>query len=256
MLEVQQVSHSFELPVKDGVRIVPAIRDVSFSVKDNEFLCLVGPSGCGKTTLLRIVAGLITPQTGTVLADGQPIGTPGSDRCMVFQHFGLLPWRTVLGNVEFGLELQGVARRERRTRAQQYIDLLRLSGFEHHFPHQISGGMQQRVGLARALSMNPSTLLMDEPFSALDAHTRELLQEELLRLWERDKKTVLFVTHSIDEALYLSDRVVVMETHPGRIKETLTVDLPRPRSGYELRAHPEFTAMRSHIWNSLRSEAA
>src|ERR1700722_12564520 len=236
MLEIRQMSHSFLVPCKEGLRVTPALRDLDFQVRDNEFLCIVGPSGCGKTTLLRIVAGLVKPETGSVFIDGKPAGGPSSDRCMVFQHFGLLPWRTVLGNVEFGLELQGVNRAERRTRAERSIEMLHLDGFQHHYPHQLSGGMQQRTGLARALSLDPSMLLMDEPFSALDAHTRELLQEELLRLWERTHKSVLFVTHSIDEAIYLADRIVVMEPHPGRIKEILEVELPRPRFGYDARA--------------------
>ena len=232
--------------------MTPALRNVEFSIHDNEFLCIVGPSGCGKTTLLRIIAGLLKPDKGNVLADGEPIGPPGPKRCMVFQHFGLLPWRTVLANVEFGLELQEVPRAARRARAQSYIDLLGLTGFEHHYPHHLSGGMQQRAGLARALSMEPSVLLMDEPFSAVDAHTRQILQEELLNLWERDNKSVLFVTHSIDEAIYLADRIIVMDAHPGRVKESLEVDLPRPRSAYDVRAQPTFTTLRSHIWSSLR----
>jgi len=256
MIQVQHVSHAFELSVKEGVRRVPALWDVSFEARDSEFLCILGPSGCGKTTLLRIVAGLIKPENGQVREDGKPLGPPGVDRCMVFQQFGLLPWRTVRSNVEFGLELQGVSRSERKERAQRFIDLTGLTGFEHHFPHQLSGGMQQRVGIARALSMEPSTLLMDEPFSAVDAHTRELLQEELLRIWERDAKTVLFVTHSIDEAIYLADRVLVMDARPGRIKEDLPVDLPRPRLDYDVRAHPTFTALRSHIAASLKAREA
>ena len=256
MLQALYVSHAFSVPVKEGLRRVPALWNVSFEARDSEFLCILGPSGCGKTTLLRIVAGLIQPEQGQVLEDGKPLGPPGVNRCMVFQQFGLLPWRSVLGNVEFGLELRGVGKRERAERSQRYIDMTGLTGFEHHFPHQLSGGMQQRVGIARALSMEPSTLLMDEPFSAVDAHTRELLQEELLHLWERDAKTVLFVTHSIDEALYLADRVLVMDVRPGRIKQDLRVDLPRPRSEYDVRAHPTFTALRSHIAASLKARQA
>ncbi len=255
MLEVVRVAKKFPSRSRNGSGAFYAYRDVSFEVRDNEFVCLLGPSGCGKTTLLRSIAGLIPPSQGEILADGQRVERPGRDRSMVFQHFGLLPWRTVRANVELGLELQGVPRSERTRTAQHYIDLVGLGKFTEYYPHQLSGGMQQRVGIARALSMSPRMLLMDEPFSALDAYTRELLQEELLKIWGQTTATVLFVTHSIDEAVYLSDRVIVMTAHPGTVKAIHEVDLPRPRVDYEVKSHPNFIALRERLNRSLREEA-
>ncbi len=202
---------------------------ISFGISDGEFVCLLGQSGCGKTTLLRIIAGL-TDFEGLVSIDGTPIQGPGVDRSMVFQDYGLLPWRTVLGNIEFALEVRGFPKQERRAIAHEQIAKLGLSGFESHYPHQISGGMQQRVGLARALTKDPKILLMDEPFAAVDMQTREYLQDELLDIWRRIGTTVLFVTHSIEEAVYLSDRVLVMASGPGQVRADVPVDLPRPRS--------------------------
>jgi NitT/TauT family transport system ATP-binding protein len=213
---------------------------------------LLGPSGCGKTTLIRIIAGLLMPDRGEVLVNNQPVTAPGRDRCMVFQQFGLLPWRTVMSNVEFGLEIEGVGREERRQLADKYLELVGLQGFENYYPHQISGGMQQRVGIARALAKKPEFLLMDEPFGAVDAQTREQLQEELLKIWAQTEATVVFVTHSIDEAIYLSDRVVVMQARPGRIKEEVAIDLRRPRWEGDVKADPRFAQLRSRLRESLR----
>ena len=252
MLEVRHLSKVFfenNDPRKPGL---VALYDVSFSVRKNEFVCLLGPSGCGKTTLIRIVAGLIPADKGDILCNGAPVTAPGRDRCMVFQQFGLLPWRTALGNVEFALEIEGVPRDERQKVARRYLELVGLNGFENYYPHQISGGMQQRVGIARALSKEPDILLMDEPFGAVDAQTREQLQEELLKIWAKTDTTVIFVTHSIDESVYLSDRVIVMQSRPGRIKEEVKVDLPRPRWEGDVKADPRFAELRAQIRESLR----
>jgi len=231
---------------------VVAVDRVSLTVAEGETVVLLGPSGCGKTTLIRIIAGLLTADRGDVLVNQQGVTAPGRDRCMVFQQFGLLPWRTVLSNVEFGLEIEGMAREERRAVAEKYIELVGLKGFENYYPHQISGGMQQRVGIARALSKKPEILLMDEPFGAVDAQTREQLQEELLKIWAQTETTVVFVTHSIDEAIYLSDRVVVMQARPGRIKEEVAVDLPRPRWEGDIKADPRFAQLRARLRDLLR----
>lgn len=252
MLEVRQLSKVFfeqNDPRKPGF---VALYNISLAIRNKEFVSLLGPSGCGKTTLIRIIAGLIPADRGEVIVDGQTVTAPGRDRCMVFQQFGLLPWRTVLANVEFGLEIEGVGKEERRRAAEKYLDLVGLKGFEHYYPHQISGGMQQRVGIARALSKQPDILLMDEPFGAVDAQTREQLQEELLRIWNQTDTTVVFVTHSIDEAIYLSDRVVVMQGRPGRIKEEVVVELPRPRWEGDVKADPRFAQLRTHLRESLR----
>ena len=252
MLEVRQLSKVFfeqNDPRKPGL---VALHNVFLSVRKNEFVSLLGPSGCGKTTLIRIVAGLLQADRGEVLVNGRAVTTPGRDRCMVFQQFGLLPWRTVLSNVEFGLEIEGVPKEKRREVAEKYLELVGLKGFENYYPHQISGGMQQRVGIARALSKKPDILLMDEPFGAVDAQTREQLQEELLKIWSQTDTTVIFVTHSIDEAVYLSDRVAVMQARPGRIKEEVAVDLPRPRWEGDVKAHPRFAQLRTHLRESLR----
>ena len=252
MLSVRDIRRSFvkldgsggELTVLDGV---------SFDVANNEFVSILGPSGCGKTTLIRIIAGLIRADSGAVLVDGRPVTAPGSERCMVFQNFGLLPWRNVQSNVEFGLEVSELTRSERTEVAAKYIDLVGLKGFEHYYPHQISGGMQQRVGIARALARDPQILLMDEPFGAIDAQTREQMQEELLRIWNTTDKTVLFVTHSIDEAIFLSDRIVMLQPHPGRVRCIVEVDLPRPRLSLDLQGTPKFIALRQEIRALLRS---
>ena len=252
MLEVRRLSKIFfeqNDPRKPGL---VALYDISLAIRKNEFVSLLGPSGCGKTTLIRIIAGLLTADRGDVLVNQQGVTAPGHDRCMVFQQFGLLPWRTVLSNVEFGLEIEGMARKERRAVAEKYLELVGLKGFESYYPHQISGGMQQRVGIARALSKKPEILLMDEPFGAVDAQTREQLQEELLKIWAQTETTVVFVTHSIDEAIYLSDRVVVMQARPGRIKEEVRIDLPRPRWEGDVKADPRFAQLRARLRDSLR----
>ena len=197
-------------------------------VEEGEFLSIVGPSGCGKSTFLNILLGLIKPDSGDVSIHGKQIAGPGTDRAMVFQEFGLLPWRTAQNNIELGLELKKVPAEKRRAVAGRLIDLVGLSGFESHYPHELSGGMKQRVGLARALATDPEVLLMDEPFAALDAQTRDLMQAELLRVWREARKTVLFVTHQIDEAIYLSDRVMVMSKRPGRAKRIFAIPLPAP----------------------------
>jgi NitT/TauT family transport system ATP-binding protein len=252
MLEVRRLSKIFfeqNDPRKPGL---VALYDISLAIRKNEFVSLLGPSGCGKTTLIRIIAGLLAADRGDVLVNQRCVTAPGRDRCMVFQQFGLLPWRTVMSNVEFGLEIEGMARDERRAVADKYLELVGLKGFENYYPHQISGGMQQRVGIARALSKKPEILLMDEPFGAVDAQTREQLQEELLKIWAQTETTVVFVTHSIDEAIYLSDRVVVMQARPGRIKEEVQIDLPRPRWEGDIKADPRFAQLRARLRDSLR----
>jgi NitT/TauT family transport system ATP-binding protein len=232
---------------------VTALVDFDLRVGRGEFVSLVGPSGCGKSTFLNIVLGLLRPDSGSVSVNGRRVEGPAPDRAMVFQEFGLLPWRTVEANVELGLELRGLASEARRRQARELIQLVGLGGFERHYPHELSGGMKQRVGLARALATNPEILLMDEPFAALDAQTRDLMQAELLQLWERSRKTVVFVTHSIEEAAYLSDRVVVLSARPGRQKAEIPVRLPRPRD-YEMRLTPEFNELKLAVWSALRDE--
>jgi NitT/TauT family transport system ATP-binding protein len=232
---------------------VPALGSFDIDVAEGEFVSIVGPSGCGKSTFLNILLGLIKPDSGEILMHGKKLSGPGTDRAMVFQDFGLLPWRTVEHNIELGLELKKVPAAKRRAIAARLSGLVGLAGFEHHYPHELSGGMKQRVGLARALATDPDVLLMDEPFAALDAQTRDLMQVELLRVWREAKKTVLFVTHQIDEAIYLSDRVMVMSKRPGRAKRTFTIDLPRPRD-YEMRVTPQFNELKLEIWNTLKDE--
>jgi NitT/TauT family transport system ATP-binding protein len=237
---------------------VVAFRQMSLSVSRDEILCIVGPSGCGKTTFLRCIAGLTEINTGSLTVHGKPVSGPPDGVAMVFQHFGLLPWKTVYENAAFGLAMAGASAAVIRERVAHYLDLVGLVGFEKHYPYQLSGGMQQRVGLVRALAMNPSVLLMDEPFAALDAQTREILQEELLQLMERpeERKTMVFITHSIDEAILLGDRIAVMSSRPGRIKEVLEVPFGHPRDGNALRGDPRFAEMRAHIWGELHTARA
>ena len=231
-----------------------ALSNVDFEVHAGELMVLVGPSGCGKSTLLDLVAGLAEPTSGVILIDDKPVGGPGPDRGIVFQQYALFPWRTALSNIEFGLEAVGVPRRERRNRASHYLSLVGLSGFEHHYPHQLSGGMKQRVAIARSLSSNPDILLMDEPFAALDAQTRETLQDELLKIWEKTGKTILFITHAIDEAVYLGQRVAVMTARPGRILDIVDIPLGSRGHGDDLRSDPEFVRLRHEIWSLLREQ--
>jgi NitT/TauT family transport system ATP-binding protein len=230
-----------------------ALRDVSLRIEGGKFLSIVGASGCGKTTLLRIVDGLVKPTRGQVWADGRLVTEPGPDRGFVFQQDALFPWRTVLDNIVFGLEVQGKPRRAARARADDLVRLVGLTGFEQHFPHELSGGMRQRANLARALTIDPDILLMDEPFAALDAQTRELMQSELLRIWRSNRKTVLFVTHQIDEAVYLSDQVVVMTSRPGQIKAVLEVAIPRPRD-LSVKRTPHFLELVDEIWKMIEEE--
>jgi NitT/TauT family transport system ATP-binding protein len=234
---------------------VVAFRQLSLDIKRDEILCIVGPSGCGKTTFLRCIAGLTELSTGMLTVDGKEVKGPPDGVAMVFQHFGLLPWKTVYDNAAFGLAMAGASAATIKERVTHYLELVGLAGFEKHYPYQLSGGMQQRVGLVRALAMNPSVLLMDEPFAALDAQTREILQEELLQLMERpeERKTMVFITHSIDEALLLGDRIAVMSARPGRIKEMLDVPFGHPRDANALRADPRFGEMRAHIWTQLHN---
>jgi NitT/TauT family transport system ATP-binding protein len=235
-------------------REVTALADVSFDVHSGQFLVLVGPSGCGKSTLLDLLAGLATPTSGRILLDGAPIVGPGLDRGIVFQQYALLPWRTALGNIEFGLEAKGVPRRERIDRARYFLDLVGLSGFADRYPHELSGGMKQRVAIARSLAFDPDVLLMDEPFAALDAQTRDGMQDELLRIWEQTGKTIVFITHGIDEAVYLGQRVAVMTSRPGRIKRIIDIPLGSRTATEDLRSDPAFARYRHEIWSLLRDE--
>ena len=224
-LELRNVTKTFN--TEEGK--MEALEGINLVVKPNEFLCIIGPSGCGKTTLLRLIAGLDYPNRGEIILDGKEVKGPSSDRGMVFQEFSLFPWRTVLKNVEFGLEIKGMKDKERKEIAEKYIELVGLKGFENCYSYELSGGMKQRVAIARALATDPAILLMDEPFGSVDAQTRNILQEELLEIWKRTKKTVLFVTHSVDEAVYLADRVAVMSARPGCLIKCLDIDIPRPR---------------------------
>jgi NitT/TauT family transport system ATP-binding protein len=238
---------------------VVAFHHLTLQVRRNEIMCVVGPSGCGKTTFLRCIAGLTDLSGGKLLVQGVPVtGRPPDGVAMVFQHFGLLPWKTVHDNAAFGLAMAGMPRSEIKARVAHYLELVGLTGFEAHYPYQLSGGMQQRVGLVRALAMNPSILLMDEPFAALDAQTREILQEELLALMERpdERKTMVFITHSIDEAILLGDRIAVMSARPGRIKEVLDIPFGWPRTADAVRADARFTELRQHIWHELHTARA
>ena len=233
------------------------LRDLAFEIAESEFCVIVGPSGAGKTTFLRVVQGLLPPTAGAVMIDGRRVQGPQPDCGFVFQNFGLLPWRSVRANVEFGLQVRGVPPARRREIAATYIEMVGLAGFEHQHPHELSGGMQQRVGLARALAIDPRVLLMDEPFASLDAQTREAMQAELLRIQYRERKTVIFVTHSIDEAVFLADRVIVFSPRPSRVLEIVEVPLPQPRwkDVEELRARPDFTQLRLRVARLLKSRA-
>ncbi|AGB45640.1 MULTISPECIES: ABC transporter ATP-binding protein [Mesorhizobium] len=257
---VNDISKTFQLKPGQFVTVegeatdrVTVLDGVDLAIRKGEFVTLVGPSGSGKSVLLDIIGGLTRATGGDVQLDGRRITRPDPKTGYVFQQYALFPWRTALANIEYALEVRGVAKTERTATARHLLSLFGLAGFEDRFPNQLSGGMQQRVAIARALASNPEVLLMDEPFAALDQQTRELLQGELLRIWGKIKTTVIFVTHSIDEAIFLADRVVVMTARPGAVKEIIDIDLPRPRDG-DIRASTEFNAYRARVWDVLRDE--
>ena len=232
---------------------IEVLEDVSMSVAPGEFLSIVGPSGCGKTTLLRIFAGLIPLSDGRVLHNGAPITAPSPSVGFVFQSDNLMPWRTVWENIALGPELRGESKKAYGPRIEQMIELVGLEGFDRYYPHQLSGGMRQRVNLARALAIEPDVLLMDEPFAALDAQTREIMQDELLRIWRATHNTVIFITHQIDEALFLADRLLILAARPGRVQEILDVDIPRPRS-LEIKRNARFTELADHVWHGIERQ--
>ncbi len=252
LLRIDQVSRTF--PARAGNAPTRALEPTTLDVGDNDFVTILGPSGCGKSTLLRIIAGLDRPTSGRVTLDGREITGPGADRGMVFQSYTLFPWLTVRENIAFGLRERGASQAERYEIADAFIHRVGLSGFENHWPKQLSGGMQQRTAIARALANDPKILLLDEPFGALDNQTRALMQEMLLGIWERDQKTVLFVTHDIEEAIFLGSRVIVMSARPGRIKAEIAVDLPHPRS-YKIKTTPEFVTLKERLVEEIRTEA-
>jgi len=231
-----------------------ALEDFTLSIGDGEFVAIVGPSGCGKSTLLDIISGLTRPRSGEIHIDGKLVKGPALDRGFIMQGYALLPWRTVMKNISYGLEVKGVPRGKRGPICQKYIDLVGLTGFEDRYPNELSGGMKQRVAIARSLAYDPEVLLMDEPLAAVDAQTRESLQDELLRIWEKTGKTIIFVTHSIEEAVLLADRVVVMTSRPGRIRKILEIDLPRPRTAAEMRASPDYSWICRSVWELLQNE--
>ena len=250
-VSIQAVSRVFE--TAKGQR-TQALQPVDFEVQDNDFVTILGPSGCGKSTLLRIVAGLDHATSGRVLLDGVPVEGPGADRGMVFQSYTLFPWLTIEQNIRFGLRERGMPEAQQKERAAYFIAKVGLRGFEQHFPKQLSGGMQQRTAIARALANDPKILLMDEPFGALDNQTRVLMQELLLGIWEAERKTVLFVTHDIDEAIFMANRVAVFSARPGRIKTELAVDLPHPRH-YTIKTSPEFMDLKARLTEEIRAES-
>ena len=246
-IEIDDLRISY--PTSNGGEVL-AVDGLTLSVQKGEFVCLLGPSGCGKSTTLMALGGLIAPSGGAIRVDSKPVLGPGPNRAVVFQEFALMPWLTVLDNVCFGMRMQRVPAAERQERARHYIGMVGLTSFERAYPHQLSGGMRQRVGIARALAVNPEILLMDEPFGSLDAQSRELMGIELLRIWDQERKTVIFVTHGIDEAIYLGDRVIVMSSRPGKVKREMQIEIPRPRA-QRIHDLPEFTAYRRAIWDLL-----
>ena len=248
-LDVKGIRKTFRRDEKTVV----AIENFDLQVEEGEFVSIVGPSGCGKSTFLHIFGGFETCDSGEMLLDGMRVARPGPDRGMLFQEFALFPWKSVAGNIGWALDAQGMPKDRIAEITERYIKLVGLTGFRDHYPGELSGGMKQRVALARMLAFEPRVLLMDEPFGALDAQTRELMQEELNAIWQQTRRTVLFVTHDIEEAVYLSDRVIVFTARPGRIKEQMTIDLPRPR-GIEVKKSPEFMGYRNRIWDLLREE--
>jgi ABC-type nitrate/sulfonate/bicarbonate transport system ATPase subunit len=252
-LRIESVSRTFP-PTRKGAEPTLALQPVTLDVADNDFITILGPSGCGKSTLLRIVAGLDRATSGRVLLDGAEVSGPGADRGMVFQSYTLFPWLTVEDNIAFGLRERGIAETERRKVAQEWCQRVGLTGFEHHYPKQLSGGMQQRTAIARVLANDPKIMLLDEPFGALDNQTRSLMQETLLEIWERNTKTVLFVTHDIEESIFLASRVIVMSARPGRVKLDLKIDLPYPRH-YTIKTSPEFSLLKAQLTEEIRVEA-
>ncbi|MFS0886247.1 ABC transporter ATP-binding protein [Aeromicrobium sp. 179-A 4D2 NHS] len=259
-IELRNVGQTFWVRGDEDKRLreFVALDGLDLDIRAGEFLTLVGPSGCGKSTVLDLISGLASPTSGSLTIDGTPITGPGLDRSVVFQQYTLLPWRSAQANIEFALEAKGgLSRSERAQRAREYLDLVGLGEFANRYPHELSGGMKQRVAIARSLSYQPQVLLMDEPFGALDAQTRERLQEELVRIWEHTGTTVVFITHDIEEAVFLGQRVAVMSGRPGRIKEIVTIDLDRSRAeDVDVRATPEFAEYRHHIWSLLRQRSA
>jgi NitT/TauT family transport system ATP-binding protein len=253
LIQARNIGVEYER-ARDKANKLIAVQDFSLDVRSGEFITLVGPSGCGKSTFLNVVAGLQAPIQGEIRIDGQLVTGPGPDRAMVFQDYGLMPWRTVEKNVRFGLEMQNRINAQTEEQVRYYIRLVGLEGFEQAYPRELSGGMRQRVGLARALAIEPRILLMDEPFAAVDLITRELMQDELARIIGTTGKTVLFVTHSVDEAIMLGDRVVIVSARPGRVKKVISVDFPRPRSEKGLRSSQEYLAIREEVWEELSAE--
>ncbi|WP_114947836.1 ABC transporter ATP-binding protein [Microvirga calopogonii] len=250
ILTAERITKAYSIA---GAPDLVAVRDLTLEIMDGEFVCIIGASGCGKSTLLNMFAGFVPPSTGRILLRGSPI-TGIEPRCgMVFQSYALFPWKTVRGNVEFGLKMKGIPAAERRRIAERFIDMVKLNGFEDRYPTELSGGMQQRVTLARILAADPEVLLMDEPFAALDAMTRQVMQEELLRIHEASRKTTVFITHNIDEALILADRIVVLSTRPGRVKAIIDVKLPRPRH-VTVQLSPEYGQLKSEIWSYVEEE--
>ncbi|MDR0227423.1 MAG: ABC transporter ATP-binding protein [Burkholderiaceae bacterium] len=251
LLSIQGVSRTFTSHKGTSTQ---ALLPVDFEVRENDFVTILGPSGCGKSTMLRIAAGLDFPTTGQVLLDGRAVDGPGADRGMVFQSYTLFPWLTVAQNIRFGLREKGVSEALQKERSDYFIAKVGLRGFENHFPKQLSGGMQQRTAIARALANDPKILLMDEPFGALDNQTRVLMQELLLGIWEAERKTVMFVTHDIDEAIFMANRVAVFSARPGRIKADIPVDLPHPRH-YTIKTSPEFMQLKARLTEEIRAES-
>src|SRR6516165_4404732 len=247
-IEIIGLTHQY---VDTDGQLITAVKDISLSITDGRFMSIVGPSGCGKTTLLNIVAGFIATSSGSVLIDGKTVSGPGPDRGVVFQSYALFDWLTIRENVEFGPRMAGIKAQDR---AERFIGMVGLRRFANRYPYELSGGMKQRVAIARSLANNPEILLMDEPFASLDAQTRELMQEELLKIWETTKKTILFITHSVDEAVYLSSEVAVMSYRPGRLLRMFPVSLPYPRAEYSIRTDPRFLELKVAIHDLVREE--
>lgn len=257
-IQIKNISVSFDIRgnnKEEGDKKFIAVDDINLEIKEGEFTVIVGPSGCGKSTFLNLLGGLTKPTSGEILLDGKPITGPGLDRGFVFQQYALFPWRTSISNIEFGLEEKKISKKQRKEIAKYYLDLVGLTGFEDRYPHELSGGMRQRIAIARSLAYEPEVLLMDEPFAALDAQTRETLQTELLRIWEKTGKTIIFITHSIEEAVYLGQKVVVMTSRPGKVKKIIDVPLPDSRqTEADLRVDPVFDKIRHNVWTLLREE--